>query len=154
MKWGDFLFLSGKRPNFFPFFSDEGFPKIFLLLSKHLPIRFCWKIKCTLVLHYFYRCTQTLLLLTATLYSRSHALSLLTPWWDGCTVYTRTVLVSVGLHIHRYSNCNLVWFQMIFIGCLKANQQLKNLHWLTDSLTHRHYFLIPEHYKAIHSFFL
>ena len=64
LQWngGIFFFLSGKRPNFFPFFSDEGFPKIFLLFSKHLPIRFCWKINCTLVLHYFYRCTQTLLL--------------------------------------------------------------------------------------------
>ena len=137
LQWigGIFFFLSGKRPYFFPFFSDEGFPKIFLLFSKHLPIRFCWKINCTLVLYYFYRCTQTLLILTATFYSRSHALF---SWrHDGCTVYTRTVLVSIGLHIHRYSNCNLVWFQMIFIGCLKANQISENFVLKTDRHTDR-----------------
>ena len=108
---GERFFLERfKRSHFFTFFFDEDFPKIFWLLSKHLLIRLWWLIECTLFLSVYF--------LTATsccyLYSRS--------WHhDGCTVHLYCT-GSYRFTQHRYSNCNLVWLQMIFIGCLKANQ--------------------------------
>ena len=112
MKWGrGAIFFEWSETTLFSvFFSDEDFPKIFWLLSKHLLIRLWWLIECTLFLSVYF--------LTATsccyLYSRS--------WHhDWCTVHLYCT-GSYRFTQHRYSNCNLVWFQMIFIGCLKANQ--------------------------------